>query len=50
LSGILDPYELKLYDLIWKRTIASQMTDALIEITTMDFSPIVNTNSNWITK
>lgn len=28
--------ERKLYDLIWKRTIASQMTDAVIEKTTVD--------------
>lgn len=50
LSWVLEPQELKLYELIWKRTIASQMADALLEITTMDFSPIVNKNSNWITK
>lgn len=50
LKNTLDPQEYRLYELIWKRTIASQMTDALIEITTMDFSPVINTNSNWITK
>lgn len=50
LKNTLDPQEYRLYELIWKRTIASQMSDALIEITTMDFSPIINTNSNWITK
>ncbi|MDD3302789.1 MAG: type I DNA topoisomerase [Candidatus Gracilibacteria bacterium] len=50
LRGTLDNQEFKLYDLIWKRTIASQMEDAILEITTMDFSPIINTNSNWITK
>ncbi len=50
LSWILDSQELKLYELIWKRTVASQMSDALIEVTTMDFSPTINSNSNWITK
>ncbi len=50
LKWTLEPQEQRLYELIWKRTIASQMTDALIEITTMDFSPIINKNSNWITK
>jgi DNA topoisomerase IA len=41
---------MRLYELIWKRTVASQMTDALIEVTTIDFSPTINKNSNWITK
>lgn len=50
LKNILDTQEYKLYELIWKRTIASQMEDAQIEITTMDFSPVINTNTNWITK
>lgn len=50
LKNTLDPGEYRLYELIWKRTIASQMEDALIEITTMDFSPVINANSNWITK
>ena len=35
LKGLGDR-ERKLYDLIWKRTIASQMTDAVIEKTTVD--------------
>jgi DNA topoisomerase-1 len=30
-----DPAELRLYDLIWKRTIASQMADAILERTTV---------------
>lgn len=50
LSKFLEKNELKLYELIWKRTLASQMQDALLEITTMDFSPTSNSNSNWITK
>ena len=32
------PQEKKLYDLIWKRTIASQMTDAEVEKTTVNIS------------
>ncbi|MDD5213410.1 MAG: type I DNA topoisomerase [Candidatus Gracilibacteria bacterium] len=50
LTGILEPREQKLYELIWKRTLASQMADALVEITTMDFSPFGHDNQNWITK
>ena len=34
-SGELDRDELRLYDLIWKRTIASQMADAKYETTTV---------------
>ncbi len=34
-SGQLDRDELRLYDLIWKRTIASQMSDAKYETTTV---------------
>ncbi|MBD5214649.1 MAG: type I DNA topoisomerase [Bacteroidales bacterium] len=33
------PQEKKLYNLIWKRTIASQMADAQIEKTTIDITP-----------
>ncbi len=38
LVGILDPDELKLYDLIWKRTMASQMPDARVLKTTVEFT------------
>ncbi|MCS3844237.1 type I DNA topoisomerase [Microbacterium sp. AK031] len=34
-SGELDREELRLYDLIWKRTVASQMADAKYETTTV---------------
>ncbi|WEG09812.1 type I DNA topoisomerase [Microbacterium horticulturae] len=34
-SGSLDRDELRLYDLIWKRTVASQMSDATYETTTV---------------
>ncbi len=34
-SGALDRDELRLYDLIWKRTVASQMSDATYETTTV---------------
>lgn len=36
LKAQVTPRELKLYELIWRRTIASQMTDAQIEQTTVD--------------
>jgi DNA topoisomerase-1 len=38
LSGILDADELRLYELIWKRTMASQMVDARVRKTTVEFS------------
>lgn len=49
LAGILSPQELKVYDLIWKRTVASQMKDALVEVTTFDFSP-TGIDQTWQTK
>ena len=36
LAGHLDPAPLKLYTLIWKRFVASQMTPAVYELTTAD--------------
>ena len=33
---MLDPDDLKLYDLIWKRTMASQMVDARVLRTTIE--------------
>lgn len=50
LSSVLDPQQLKLYTLIWKRTLASQMKDAVIEVTTFTFSPIKSPNQSWVTK
>jgi DNA topoisomerase I len=38
LIGVLDPDELRLYELIWKRTMASQMPDARILKTTVEFT------------
>jgi DNA topoisomerase-1 len=38
LAGVLEPDELKLYELIWKRTMASQMPDARILKTTVEFT------------
>ena len=35
-SRFLDRDELRLYKLIWKRTVASQMTEALLDATTID--------------
>lgn len=50
LSNILDPQQLKLYTLIWKRTLASQMSDAVIEVTTFTFSPERAKKQLWVTK
>jgi len=50
LASVLDPTQLKLYTIIWKRTIASQMSDALVEVTTFTFSPIKSNKQEWITK
>lgn len=50
LSSILEPQALKLYTLIWKRTLASQMEDAIVEVTTFNFSPTEHKNQEWITK
>ena len=38
LERILDPDDFKLYDLIWKRTMASQMVDARVLRTTIEIS------------
>ena len=38
MAGILDADQAKLYDLIWKRTVASQMESARIERTTAEIS------------
>jgi DNA topoisomerase IA len=46
----LDAQQLKLYTLIWKRTLASQMKDAIVEVTTFNFSPEKVNNQLWITK
>src|SRR5215212_1766563 len=43
LAGILDSEDLRLYELIWKRTMASQMVDARVQKTTLEFT--VNTES-----
>lgn len=50
LASILEPQALKLYTLIWKRTLASQMEDAVVEVTTFNFSPTNHKNQEWITK
>jgi DNA topoisomerase-1 len=46
--------EKKLYDLIWKRTIASQMADAIVEKTTitinMNNSPVIFTSTGEVIK
>lgn len=46
----LDGQEQKLYALIWNRTVASQMKEAIIETTTFSFSPESHTTQTWMTK
>lgn len=46
----LNDKELKLYTLIWNRTVASQMSEALIESTTYQFSPCTTQNQIWTAK
>lgn len=50
LKNVLDAQQLKLYTLIWKRTLASQMKDAIVEVTTFNFSPERAVNQLWVTK
>jgi DNA topoisomerase-1 len=38
LDGVLDPDDLRVYDLVWKRTMASQMVDARVQRTTIEIS------------
>ena len=38
LEGVLDSDDLKIYELVWKRTMASQMVDARVLRTTIEFS------------
>jgi len=40
LKGVLDPQSLKLYDLIWKRFVASQMAAAKLEQKTVEIQPV----------
>lgn len=50
LKQILDANQLRLYTLIWKRTLASQMADAVVEVSTYSFNPIKDETQLWITK
>lgn len=50
LKSVLDANQLKLYTLIWKRTLASQMADAVVEITTFTFNLLDNPKQDWISK
>lgn len=38
-ASYLEPQEKKLYELIWKRALASQMSDAIVETTSFSFAP-----------
>ncbi len=46
----LEGAELRLYRLIWERTIASQMKEALVETTTYSFVPETASAQTWIAK
>lgn len=46
----LEGGELRLYRLIWERTVASQMQEAKIETTTFTFSPTVAPDQEWVSK
>lgn len=50
LKWVLDANQLKLYTLIWKRTLASQMSDAIVEVTTYTLSPTRALKQEWISK
>lgn len=45
----LDGQEARIYKLIWERTVASQMAEAIIETTTYRFTPIQH-NEEWVAK
>lgn len=49
-KSFLEPQAAKLYELIWKRTLASQMEDAQVEVTTFSFSPTTHLSDEWIVK
>ena len=42
LKDALNPDQFKLYDLIWKRTVACQMVHALFDMVALDLIPVVN--------
>ncbi|MDD3119854.1 MAG: type I DNA topoisomerase [Candidatus Gracilibacteria bacterium] len=46
----LDGNDQRLYKLIWERTVASQMKEALVETTTYVFNPLEATSQEWISK
>ncbi len=50
LNQFLDANQLKLYTLIWKRTLASQMSNALVEVTTYNFCPSKSPKQTWQAK
>jgi DNA topoisomerase-1 len=46
----LDGNELRLYRLIWERTVASQMKEAIVETTTYSFVPDASADQTWTAK
>lgn len=49
MKATLDPKQYKVYDLIWRRAVASQMPEAEIETTTIDIETTANVqDASWI--
>jgi DNA topoisomerase I len=46
----LDGQEARIYRLIWERTVASQMAEAIVETTTYRFIPKMKSTEEWIAK
>lgn len=49
-STWLTGQELKLYSLIWSRTLASQMSEALLDVTILTFNPLDDEKQDWTVK
>jgi len=45
LKSFLNPDQFKLYDLIWKRTVACQMVHALFDMVALDLLPVINSQA-----
>ena len=50
LKWVLDSWQLRLYTLIYNRTLASQMAEAKLELTTITSHPLGHEKQEWITK
>jgi len=50
LAGYLSSEQLRLYTMIWKRTIASQMTDAIVDNTGVDIKAIATNGKEYVVR